>query len=335
MADRPLSVLMSQALIAFTIEFDNEFERRMPHRTSLARGGTGPWLTSMTMWANFVRLVPPDGVPLREMASSGAITNLDGLRRWGYIDVSDGVIRLTRDGAAARAIWDPLAEEIERRWRDRFGDDRIDRLIAALAPAIKADLPRFLPVVPFSTGMRSDRLAGVPGYVADDLISHLAQALLALTIGYEQPSPLSLPMTADLVRVLDSAGVDVRDLPRRSGVSKEAIASALKFLAKRDLVTMASESGSNVARLTERGVDAQAQYRSLIITIEAGWPGADAIRAAIPAGDELALGLEPPPDGWRAQRPYASQTAAVLADPVAALPHHPMVLHRGGYPDGS
>ena len=35
-------------------------------------------------------------------------------------------------------------------------------------------------------------------------------------------------------------------------------------------------------------------------------------------------GLEPYPDGWRAKvrRPEA-------------LPHYPMVLHRGGYPDGS
>jgi hypothetical protein len=28
-------------------------------------------------------------------------------------------------------------------------------------------------------------------------------------------------------------------------------------------------------------------------------------------------------------------TDAVLADPYARLPRYPMVLHRGGYPDGS
>jgi hypothetical protein len=38
----------------------------------------------------------------------------------------------------------------------------------------------------------------------------------------------------------------------------------------------------------------------------------------------LAAGLEPPPDGWRSKvrRPEV-------------LPHHPVVTHRGGYPDGS
>jgi hypothetical protein len=49
----------------------------------------------------------------------------------------------------------------------------------------------------------------------------------------------------------------------------------------------------------------------------------------------LAVGLQPYPDGWRARGPYLRQTTAVLNDPGAALPHCPMVLHRGGWPDGS
>ena len=42
------------------------------------------------------------------------------------------------------------------------------------------------------------------------------------------------------------------------------------------------------------------------------------------ASSPLAPGLAPPPDTWRARvrRPEV-------------LPHHPMVLHRGGYPNGS
>ena len=49
----------------------------------------------------------------------------------------------------------------------------------------------------------------------------------------------------------------------------------------------------------------------------------------------LAQGLQPYPEGWRARGPYLRQTTAVLNDPAAALPHYPMVLHRGGWPDGS
>jgi hypothetical protein len=57
------------------------------------------------------------------------------------------------------------------------------------------------------------------------------------------------------------------------------------------------------------------------------------VLAAIVA-PKLAEGLEPHPDGWRNRPQYLAQTRATLADPVAALPHFPMVSHRGGYPDG-
>jgi hypothetical protein len=41
----PLSALLSQVLVAFTIELDNEFEHRMPHHTAKHRGSRDvPWL---------------------------------------------------------------------------------------------------------------------------------------------------------------------------------------------------------------------------------------------------------------------------------------------------
>jgi len=49
----------------------------------------------------------------------------------------------------------------------------------------------------------------------------------------------------------------------------------------------------------------------------------------------LAQGLRPYPGGWRAAKPYLQQTTARLQDPHRALPRYPMVLHRGGWPDGS
>ncbi|HVY94474.1 MAG TPA: hypothetical protein VHA14_17050 [Bryobacteraceae bacterium] len=44
-----MSALLSQAFVAFTIEFDNEFEHLVPHRTTRF-GGSEPWLVSMVMW---------------------------------------------------------------------------------------------------------------------------------------------------------------------------------------------------------------------------------------------------------------------------------------------
>ena len=56
----PLSALLSQVLVAFTIECDNEFERQMPHRTSnygITAGRGTPWLVSMAMWWTCMRFV--------------------------------------------------------------------------------------------------------------------------------------------------------------------------------------------------------------------------------------------------------------------------------------
>jgi hypothetical protein len=49
----------------------------------------------------------------------------------------------------------------------------------------------------------------------------------------------------------------------------------------------------------------------------------------------MSEGLAAPPGAWRGNNPYATQTAALVRDPAGALPHQPMVLHRGGWPDGS
>jgi hypothetical protein len=93
----PLSALLSHALVAFTIEFDNEFEHRVPHRTT-NYGSTGsdssPWLVSMVMWLKFMRFVPVDGTTVRELERLTRSTDKEmriWLTRlgkwWGYIIV--------------------------------------------------------------------------------------------------------------------------------------------------------------------------------------------------------------------------------------------------------
>ena len=165
----------------------------------------------------------------------------------------------------------------------------------------------------------------------------MSRVLLALAIEFERESPLSLAICADVLRVLDQDGVRVRDLPGLSGVSKEAISMAMGILGKRGLaVTGPAPDGSRwrVARLTPKGRYAQKTYRERLEAVENRWQtrfGDPAIRAVREALEQLtgdrarvAAGLEPPPGGWRAS----------LRRP-ATLPHYPMVLHRGGFPDGS
>src|SRR6188508_91306 len=82
----PLSTLLSQVVVAFTIELDNEFERRF-----LEAGG-GARVTSLTMWSNLLRFVG-DGITVRELVAavglpeSSVRSRLGGVERWGYVSV--------------------------------------------------------------------------------------------------------------------------------------------------------------------------------------------------------------------------------------------------------
>jgi DNA-binding MarR family transcriptional regulator len=240
-------------------------------------------------------------------------------------------------------VWRPLAREIEQRWRERFGDAAIDELRQALSSVADPALPLFLPVLKYADGMRAGHVRGVPGAVAEDLAALLSQALLSFTLEYEEESALSLAVSADVVRVLSAGGVPVGDLPALSGVSKEAVTAAVGFLQRQGYAVVEPNSAnrSRLVRLTEQGLAAQEQHARLAEAVEQRWRRRlggdfDRLARAVITGRRLALGLEPYPDGWRAARnPYRARTQAVLADPVSALPRYPMVLHRGGYPDGS
>ena len=124
------------------------------------------------------------------------------------------------------------------------------------------------------------------------------------------------------------------------------------FLARTQLAAVEPDpaaSRGRAVRLTARGLAAKRAAGRRLAEVEEGWRqrfGADAIDGLrdlldgirdARAGDAplLSHGLAPHPGGWRGRRPYLTQTQAVLRDPRAALPRYPMVLHRGGFPDGS
>jgi DNA-binding MarR family transcriptional regulator len=348
MIDSLLSTQLSQTVVAFTIEFDNEFERRMPHRTSNHGSTPGaphaPWLVSLVMWSNCMRFIGEEGVRLRDLESLARTpANLKGMERWGYIVIqklsaSDLVIHVTAEGRMAQEVWRPLFTIIEKRWQERFGKDAFDRLreaLLAVVAQIDVELPDCLPILgyglfskgpdrkPRSSAVQNERLP---------LSALLSRVLLAFALEFEGESDLSLAICADVVRVLDESGVAARDLPRITGVSKEAIATALSFLTKRGFATLETVSRTKVARLTANGRKAQETYHQLLAAIEERWPArfgqktVQALRDALEhfAGEPLWRGLEPRPENWRASVPKPQ-----------TLPHYPMVLHRGGFPDGS
>lgn len=374
-ADPPLPTLLSQPLVAFTIEFDNESEHRSAHRTTWGPAAglrRGPWLVSQAMWANFMQFVGAAGVPLAEVGDLARITNLAGLERWGYVvvqpDPADGrpapprrdwIVTPTQAGRRAQQVWQPLAAVIEDRWRARFGADEITALrdaLTALIAQFDVDLPPYLPVVKNELFADISRFRARPPAVESggvDLSVLLSQVLLAFTLDFEGASPVSLAVGANALRVLTDEGVRVRDLPRLTGVSKEALSMATGVLGRRGYAELRPDpvaSRGKLARLTPQGWPAQDDFVSLLDAAERRWRnrfGTDQIAALRRAlhnivnqrddggQPRLAAGLRPYPDGWRAQQPFLRQTMAVLSDPAGALPQYPMVLHRGGWPDGS
>ena len=124
----------------------------------------------------------------------------------------------------------------------------------------------------------------------------------------------------------------VRDLPLLTGVSKESINMAMGILQKKGISVVEPDpagSRTKLARVTPKGRTAQEAYRRRLSVIEERWQGRfgkDSIRTLQELLEPLAREPrpEPYPDGWRARVPKPT-----------TLPHYPMVLHRGGFPDGS
>ena len=368
MPHAPLSTPLSHALIAYTIELDNEFERRFAETGIGRRFGI-----SLVMWSNFLRFVG-DGVTVGELPVVSGLpkatvrSTLGGMERWRYVYVvedpaasppeskRDGwgsgrglrqewVVRPTPAGVKARRSGSALFGDIETRWEERFGRNAIrdlrrssEEVVAQLA----VELPEYLPIIG-ANGMAAEiahRERQTTGRAARDHRLHvptlLAQVLLAYTLDFERASDVSLPLSANFLRVLDETGVDVRELPALAGVSKEGASMALRFLTKNGHVRAEAKR----AYLTPKGGKREAA-RVLHTDLERAWEvqfGASTVRlrsaldrSSISAteSERGSLGLQPPPGGWRATKPYAARTQAMIDDPIGTLPRYPM-CSRGG-----
>jgi len=349
--------MLSWAWVAFAIETDNAVEAAGSERTGRL------FRLSIAMWANGLRCIDEDGITVDELrAQARAACNIAGLERWGWITVGDPgggrrdgygthrgvkgavVLRPTRAGSYARRLWPQAVAGVEQRWRGRFGDQAIGSLRDALllSPTPSAgQMPWAVPEVHPSDGLRSHVVSAAAASGAEADVAGagagvpfgalMGQALTILTLEHERGSRVSLPLAADVLRVIGDGVVPIRDLPRLSGVSKEAVAMGTGFLHRGKLAEIRP---GRLICMTDRGHAALEEYR-----VRAARPGDRRLRAALEAvvsqRDALAEGLRPPEGGWRAGKPYLAQTQRMLADPAAALPWQPMVLHRGGWPDGS
>jgi len=357
----PLPTLLSQAVVAMTIELDNELELHMPHWMTTGRkvgvAGSGPWLVSWAMWANFLQYIDPTGTPRDEIqraarvVDGGMMTALEGMTRWGYVGsgtyvkggqwkkaAKDAVVTLTPAGAAAQGFFRELCPTIEKRWRKRFGVKTVDGLRKALLPFVRDGLPAYLPIARYPTALRAevppcDREHDERRDGEGDLVTLLARVLLGFTLDYEDGSDLSLAIAANFLPPLDGDGELVGDLPRVTGASKEAVTYGVGYLEKSGYVAVGPDHDhpkAKRARLTAKGRKAAAAHATRLAAVESSWRkqfGKNAI-------DELTAALAPiVGDGTPPPAPEGTWRALIPMPDT--LPHHPLVLHRGGYPDGA
>jgi hypothetical protein len=350
----PLPTLLSQALVAFTIELDNEWERQL-----LESGRPRIFLLSLVMWANYLRFLPPEGLAANELESLAQHkVDLSGLTRWRYVTVApdpaatskiprrEWVVRPTDNGRFAQELWRPLPDLIEGRWRERHGEALLQEIQGRLDVVTDqlggGRAPLYLPDVTSRNEMFTEAPAP-PGPTPDSqlpLYARLSRVLLEFTLDFENDSNLALPIAANALRILGTDPTPMRDVPGLAGVSKEGTFQALTVLQRHDLAIaepLPRDRGKQV-RLTADGDRAKAAYHQVIGRVEESWRSrfGDKIMADLKesltslvgdlelASSPLAEALEPPPGTWRSTRVTPE-----------FLPHHPMVIGRGGWPDAS
>jgi hypothetical protein len=291
---RSLFVLLSQALVAFTIEFDNEFERQM------SEAGYPGALLSLTLWTNLVRFVAPGPVTVRDLAASafapeeGIKSQLGCLERWRFVVLdsdaqpsqlkrrdgwgsgrgirADWKVRLTPSGLAAGRIWPALFTVIERRWEKRFGKDEIIRLRQALqdvADQLEVELPHGLPGGWQETVKYPPRIKPHADHLP--LATLLSWLLLTFQMEFDRESPTPLPLCANTLRVLGEEPIREAEIPRRTGASPET--SGLGWQIKPYVVVQPDPTAKRgkVVSLSPRGVRAQQTYQRLLAEIEKRW----------------------------------------------------------------
>jgi hypothetical protein len=192
-------------------------------------------------------------------------------------------------------------------------------------------MPWSPPEVHASDGFFTHVAEGSPAQERPPLVALMGQVLTALTLRQEKGAEVSLPVGANFLRVIGTGTVRTRDLPSLTGVSKEAVAMGINYLGRRHF---AERVPGGSVKLAAVGLDALDGFRARAARVKDRALQAPLL-SIVSQRHALAAGLVPPAGCWRGQKPYLAQTKHLLADPGATLPWQPMVLHRGGWPDGS
>jgi hypothetical protein len=148
----PLPTLLSQTLVALTIELDNEAEHRAADRDRSVASNSSKESSyvSLAMWLGVLRYVGDEGVTVRDLENLACSTGermsalLTGMIRWRYVTVApdpadertippraEWLVRPTTRGRLARDAWPPVFRVVEDRWEERLGAETHHPVILA------------------------------------------------------------------------------------------------------------------------------------------------------------------------------------------------------------
>lgn len=297
----PLPTLLGRALGTFTRDYDR------------ARGEDGA-VPQLPAWANVLRVIDPGGTVQQDIVRRAVVAQriariaVARLERRGRVVVEARtvpgrrgkarIVLLTDEGAAARTRAERLVATLHDDWRQRFGDDAIDRLrdtLASVVNRLAIELPHHV------TGYGE----GDPSVTGGDYYPEQAGPPRIPAHGQEWPVVLretdsdagALPLPALLSQVLAAFAIDY-DRERLGGLNRAS--NFLRFVGDEGMAleraqTLGGVSG-NGKTLHERHLDvvvepgrprdmtrrvyptpktrrARDAYPHLVTEVEDGWGG--------------------------------------------------------------
>jgi DNA-binding MarR family transcriptional regulator len=302
---RPLSALLSQVLVAFTLELDDEFEKQM--RESGYAGAS----LSVVIWSTLMRFLAGAGPSVRNLAAQSLSSErrvkfeLGCLERWSFVTLeadpadgrpiavrshrlagrllrdgwgsgrgirSDWIVRPTAKGRRAIEIWTPLFDEIENRWLARFGSDNIGTLRLSLediAAQLDVDLPHGVPgqwEIDVTYKTRS-----TPDAVPLALPALLSQLLLAFTMEFQRESRVPLWLCANTLRVLSDQSIPESEIPHLTGCSPETSGVGWQIRPFIVVESAPPPRRGKLVRLSPAGLLARENYYNVTSAVEKRW----------------------------------------------------------------
>ena len=297
--ESPLPTLLGRAIGAFALDYDR------------ARGGDRS-VPQLGTWANVLRVLDADGTDQRELVRRTVISRrvaevvVTRLARLGRVAVENRavegkrgktkLVRLTASGEVGTASAAMLVDTVQADWRERFGNDAVDRLRDALSTVVDR-LPVELPHYPAGYGAADPSVTG-GDYVPEDpgppripahgqdwpvvlrepdsvtrhlpLPALLSQALAAFAIDYEREQFGSLPAASNFLRFVGDDGVTLGSAQALGGVVGNG-----KSLHERHLdVVVEPGRPRDMSRrvfLTAKGRRVRDAYPRLVKEIEDRW----------------------------------------------------------------